>query len=97
MGKQQEGAMQSVSTEKLMNDLHAVVDDTEELLKATAAQTGESIEKLRARATESLNAARARLREAGESRVHQQPWTSLGVVAGIAFLLGMLLGGRHED
>jgi ElaB/YqjD/DUF883 family membrane-anchored ribosome-binding protein len=89
--------MQSVSTDKLMNDLRAVVDDTEELLKATATQTGESIERLRARAAESLNAARARLREAGESQVHQQPWTSFGVAAGIAFLLGMLLGGRRED
>jgi len=41
-------------SEKLMNDLHTVVEDAEALLHATAAQTGERVDGIRARAQESL-------------------------------------------
>ena len=42
--------MDTALTQKLKQDLHTVVADTEELIKATANQTGERIEKVRARA-----------------------------------------------
>ena len=48
---------------KLVEDLKAVVADAEELLKATANQTGERIAAARAKAEESLKAAKARLAE----------------------------------
>ena len=51
--------MQTASADKLMKDLQAVVIDTEELIKATASQTGERVDKVRSRAEESLRAARA--------------------------------------
>jgi ElaB/YqjD/DUF883 family membrane-anchored ribosome-binding protein len=100
--------MQQVSTEKLMRDLRAVVVDAEELLKATAAQTGERVDKVRARAEESLRAARARMQEMGDSaqvqareaareveqKVRDDPWTSLGIAAGIGVILGILIGRR---
>ena len=41
---------ESVSREKLVQDLKAVVNDAEELLKATAQQTGEKIAAVRAKA-----------------------------------------------
>jgi ElaB/YqjD/DUF883 family membrane-anchored ribosome-binding protein len=53
-----------VSTDKLMKDLRIVVVDTEDLLKATAGQTGEHIERMRARAEESLRNARTRVQAA---------------------------------
>ena len=100
--------MDNVSTEKLMRDMRAVVLDTEDLLKATAAQTGERVDKVRAKAEESLRSARERLQSAGytiESRVresarevndqvHDHPWTTAGVAAGIGLLVGILIGRR---
>lgn len=100
--------MQQVSTEKLMRDLRAVVVDAEELLKATAAQTGERVDKVRAKAEESLRTARARLQEMGDSaqvqareaareveqQVRDNPWTAVGIAAGVGLVLGILLGRR---
>jgi len=98
--------MEAVTTVKLKQDLQAVMVDAEELLKATAAQTGERIEKARVRAEDSLRAARLRLAEtsaaAGErasvaardvdDQVHKHPWASVGIAAGIGLLLGLLIG-----
>ena len=95
-------------TDKLMHDLRVLVGDAEEVLMATASQTGERIEKARARADESMRAARTRLREAGEAagagareaaqrvngQVHENPWSAVGVAAGVAMLLGFLLGRK---
>ena len=100
--------MQQVSTEKLMRDLRAVVIDAEELLKATAAQTGERVDKVRAKAEESLRTARNRLQEMGdnaqtqareaarevEQQVRENPWTAVGIAAGVGLVLGILIGRR---
>ncbi len=86
-----------MTTDKLLHDLKAVVGDAEDLLKATADQTGERIEKVRARAEESLRAARARLRDGGvqlDDQVHKHPWTAVGVAAGIGLVLGILLARK---
>jgi ElaB/YqjD/DUF883 family membrane-anchored ribosome-binding protein len=100
--------MEPVTTEKLMQDMRIVVTDAEDLLKATAGQTGERIEKVRARAEESLRAARNRLQIAGKTmeesakeaarsvneQVHQNPWTAVGIAAGVGLVIGILLGRR---
>ena len=100
--------MQQVSTERLMRDLRTVVMDAEELLKATAAQTGERVDKVRAKAEDSLRNARARLQEMGdnahtqareaarevEQQVRDNPWTAVGIAAGVGLVLGILLGRR---
>jgi ElaB/YqjD/DUF883 family membrane-anchored ribosome-binding protein len=86
-----------MSTDKLMQDLRVVVTDAEDLLKATAGQTGERIDKVRARAEESLVAARASLKKAGtqlDAQVHENPWTAVGIAAGVGMVLGILLGRR---
>jgi ElaB/YqjD/DUF883 family membrane-anchored ribosome-binding protein len=96
------------STEKLMQDLHAVVRDTENLLQATAGDASERAAKARAHAEESLRKARLRMhemeqhliertREAAQRTnvyVHENPWPSIGVAAGIGVLVGILLGRR---
>ena len=84
-------------TDKLARDLRAVVTDAEDLLKATASQAGEHVEKARARAEESLDLARASLRDAGNQlneQVRQNPWTAIGIAAGAALVLGILLGRK---
>jgi ElaB/YqjD/DUF883 family membrane-anchored ribosome-binding protein len=92
------------STDKFMHDMRAAVIDAEELLKATAGQAGERIDKVRSRAEESLKTARARLLAAGETietnarevndQVHQHPWATAGIAAGVGVLIGLLIGRR---
>ncbi len=98
----------NTSTERLMADLQAVVRDTENLLKATAGDASERAAKARAHAEESLHKARERLhefehdvaaraREAAQKTnayVHENPWPSIGVAAGVGLLVGLLLGRR---
>jgi ElaB/YqjD/DUF883 family membrane-anchored ribosome-binding protein len=97
-----------VTTDKLMKDLRAVVVDTEDLIKATAGQTGERIEKVRARAEESLRNARVQVQATGNdlqvaaqdaarqvsSQVRENPWTAVGIAAGIGLVLGILIGRK---
>ncbi|MFY9315143.1 MAG: DUF883 family protein [Burkholderiales bacterium] len=100
--------MEAVSTQKLKQDLQTVVFDAEELLKATASQTGERVEKVRAQAEQSLRKARVRLAESGEAiaqnvratalsvddLAHQQPWAAVGIAAGVGLLVGLLISRR---
>ena len=62
-----EFAADQVTKEKLMEDLKVVVADAEELLKATANQTGDRILAARAKAGESIQAAKIRIAEAQQS------------------------------
>jgi ElaB/YqjD/DUF883 family membrane-anchored ribosome-binding protein len=94
--------------EKLMQDLKTVVGDAEELVKATASQSGEHIGRIRARAEESLRIARERIKEVTQTaemqaraaarevdrKVHENPWTAVGIAAGIGLVLGILLGRK---
>jgi len=87
----------NISSDKLMQDMRAVVIDAEELLKATANQTGERIEKARARAEQSVRVARDQLAGLGQTvndQVHQHPWTAAGIAAGVGVLIGVLIGRR---
>lgn len=104
----EEDIPQQVNTQKLMQDLRVVVHDAEALLKATAGQVDERITRARARAEESLRHARARLAsveadleaqvragaQAADQYVHENPWQSIGIAAGVGFLLGYLMGRR---
>ena len=94
--------------DRLIADFKTVVSDAEELLKATASQTGERAQAARARIEESLSEARERLAtlqddlidqskaaaRATNRMVHDNPWQSVAVAAGIGFLLGLITGRR---
>lgn len=96
------------TTDKLMGDLRAVLEDAEALLSATAGQAGERIQKARDRATETVRAARERLvdtqeevarraREAAketDTYVRDNPWQAVGIAAGVAFIIGVLVSRR---
>lgn len=85
------------ASDKLMHDMRVVMSDAEELLKATASQAGERIEKLRVRAEESLRIARSTLQQVGgdvDAQVRRNPWAAAGIAAGVGLLLGILIGRR---
>jgi ElaB/YqjD/DUF883 family membrane-anchored ribosome-binding protein len=98
----------ALSADKLIDALHTVIRDSETLLKATAAQTGEKIEEARAHAEESVRLAKARLsgvedealeraRELAKDAdkyVRGNPWSAVGVAAGIGLVLGLLISRR---
>jgi len=97
-----------ISTKKLMEDLSAVVNDAEDLLKATASQTGERISEVRAKTEESLRAAKVRLADAQEALLdkakavaqdadayaHENPWKTAGIAAAAGLLIGALIARR---
>ena len=95
---------QNPSKDKLVNDLKSLMSDAEELLKLTAEQQGGKLDDLRARIGDRVAIARERLADAEaaivdtgrkavrvtDDYVHENPWQSVGVAAGVAFLLGLL-------
>ncbi|CAH1387101.1 DUF883 family protein [Candidatus Nitrotoga sp. M5] len=97
-----------ISKEKLMDDMKVVVADAEELLKATANQTGERITAARAKVGESLQAAKVRVADAQaavmdktravatatDDYVRVNPWQAIGIAAAVGILLGALISRR---
>jgi ElaB/YqjD/DUF883 family membrane-anchored ribosome-binding protein len=100
--------MHLANKEKLMNDLQMVIADTEELLRMTADQVGEGAEGIRTRVTARLHQATTELSQlqqaaieqvkdaghAADEFVHENPWKSVGVAAGIGLVIGMLISRR---
>ncbi|MDD5329566.1 MAG: DUF883 family protein [Sulfuricella sp.] len=103
-----EAEAERINKEKLMGDLRMVVADAEELLKATANQTGERIAAARAKAEESLKMAKVRMSEmqtemlartkaaakATDDYVRENPWTAVGIAAAAGMVLGVLVARR---
>jgi ElaB/YqjD/DUF883 family membrane-anchored ribosome-binding protein len=97
-----------ISADQLIDDLTAVIRDAENLLRATAAQTGDKVAEVRARAEESVRQAKARLDGieeealkharvlAGEADefVRGNPWQAIGIAAGVGLVLGLLMSRR---
>lgn len=97
-----------VSADQLIDDLTAVIRDAENLLRATAAQTGDKIGEMRARAEESVRQAKERLSGiedealkqarvlAGEADeyVRGNPWRAVTIAAGVGLVLGLLMSRR---
>lgn len=96
------------SMDPLLADFQALVQDTEKLLQQSASLAGEQAEGLReqiqaslARARKSLQANEESMRQcckasfqATEHYVQEHPLQSLGMCAGIGFLLGLLIARR---
>jgi ElaB/YqjD/DUF883 family membrane-anchored ribosome-binding protein len=97
-----------VTKDKLIADCKIVVADAEELLKATAGQAGDKVAELREKVQIHLVNAKHSLAEAQEvvvlkakavgratdDYVHDNPWRSVGVAAGVGFVIGLLIGRR---
>jgi ElaB/YqjD/DUF883 family membrane-anchored ribosome-binding protein len=86
---------------KLAGDVRVLASDIEELMKATAAQSGERLAAVRARVESALAEAKdtvvLRSRDAARATdryVHENAWKAVGLGAGIALLVGILIGRR---
>ena len=91
-----------------MEDFQALVSDTERLLEHTASLAGEQADELRGQIHESLLKARETLQLteqslrdrgqaaviAAEDYVQTNPWQSVGIAAGVGFLIGLLATRR---
>jgi ElaB/YqjD/DUF883 family membrane-anchored ribosome-binding protein len=100
--------MTQTSRDKLVSDLKLVLADAEELVRLTASDASGKLSDVRSRLGSQLGAAKDRLGEleeavvaktkevakATDNYVHEHPWQSIGVAAGVAFLLGMLTSRR---
>ena len=109
----------SVSKDKLVEDFRAlaadgkellrtVIDEAEELLKATASQAGEKAAVARERIQETLHQAKVKLAQAEDvvvqrskqaarvtdDYVRENPWQAVGAAAGIGLVIGLLIGRR---
>ena len=93
---------------KLTVDLNTVIEDTEQLLQATANQANEKVIAARARVQESIRAAKQKIDAtqdlavqkakdtvvATDEYVHEHPWALIGTAAAVGALLGMLITRR---
>lgn len=100
--------MNVVTRERLLADFRVVIADAEELLRLTANQAGDKVAEIRARAQDHLNTARIKLAEAESALVdrskavaratddfvHENPWRSMGIAAGVGLIVGLLIGRR---
>lgn len=97
-----------VTKEQLIADFKTVVSDAEALIKATANQGGEALASVRAKAEASLARAKAQMADAEAALlvrakaaakatdvyVHENPWKAIGISAGLALLVGFIMGRR---
>lgn len=91
--------------EKLIAEMKQMVNDAEELLNATASQTGEIAALARSRIQNSLKVVKGRLHaaesslishtregaKAADQYVHDYPWQSIGISACAGVVVGMLI------
>ena len=98
----------TITAEKLAKDLKIVISDAEELLRATASQAGEKLSATREKVQDSVHQARVKLAEvedvivdhgkeaarAVDDYVHDHPWRAVGIAAGVALVIGLLLSRR---
>ncbi|WP_374592552.1 YqjD family protein [Aquabacterium sp.] len=98
----------TIPKERLMADLKRVVADAEHLLQATAGQASADVADLRSKIQGTLAQAKANLadaqhvvvdkaKEVGRATddfVHENPWKSIGVAAGVGLVIGLLIGRR---
>ena len=89
------------TNEKLASDLKSLAHDADELMKATAGQTGEKVSEVRTRLARALESAKAtcqRLEEktvaaakATDHAIREHPYESIGIAFGLGLLVGVLV------
>lgn len=101
----------SMNKNVLIEDTKLLLADAQEILLLIADQTNESVTDLRFRLEDKIaqykkdlarlqDATVAKVTEVGRATddyVHDQPWKAIGIVAGIAFVAGVLLCRHRRD
>ena len=92
--------------QKLLADFNAVVTEADHLLKLVTEEGGDKAVALRSKVERNLNAAKERLRDledavmertratarATDEYVHENPWQTVGIAAGLSAVLGIVIG-----
>lgn len=92
--------------DKLLEEFHSVVTETEKLLKSTATAGSDSLDDLSDSAEHGLAAAKEQLCKlqkaaidrtgaaisATDAYAHQHPWQAVGLAAGLGLAVGALIG-----
>lgn len=92
--------------EKLLKDFNMVIAETEDLLKSAAAAGGDKANVWRASVEQNLKAAKDKLvdleeaavaktkaaAQATDNYVHENPWQTVGVAAGVSVIVGITIG-----
>ncbi|WP_429364363.1 DUF883 family protein [Paraburkholderia sp. GAS32] len=96
--------MSEINKERAMSDLKTILADAEDLLKQAANVTSERASELRETALARLTQAKEKAAgvqvivveksrkaaHATDDYVHEQPWTFVGIAAGVGVLVGLL-------
>src|SRR5438552_17702191 len=99
-------AVHEATRDALRHDFNAAISETEQLMQSLATAGGETAVALRASVEQSLETARQRLRNleqaamdatntaarASDEFVHENPWPTIGVAAGLGAALGVVIG-----
>ncbi|MDN0075476.1 DUF883 family protein [Crenobacter sp. SG2303] len=94
--------------ERLLQDVRQVLSSTEDLLSTAGDEGSDKARALRLKVAENLKLAKDRLQDAeqlvvGKAKVaakatdqyvHDNPWKSIGIAAGVGLLLGVLISRR---
>jgi ElaB/YqjD/DUF883 family membrane-anchored ribosome-binding protein len=100
--------MTNVTREDLVSDVKVALNDVEAMLQQAATASGAQAQELRQRAESALRATQAKLREiqaaaketakaaakSSNDWVHANPWTAVGIAAGVGVVVGLLIGRR---
>jgi ElaB/YqjD/DUF883 family membrane-anchored ribosome-binding protein len=92
--------------QKLLADFNAVMTQADQMLKLVTDEGGDKANALRAKLEQNLNAAKERLRSledavmektkatarATDEYVHDNPWQTVGIAAGLSVVLGVVIG-----
>lgn len=97
------------NTERALDDLtdefRNLVDAMDEVFSAASGESQEKLAELKGTAQATLQKARAKLEKTAVAKarklasdsddyVHENPWTAIGVGAGVGLLLGLLIGRK---
>lgn len=93
-------------TDKLVKDLRLVVQDAEDLIRATAGEVNDKTKQARARLSQTLEKAKesavvlqekaAEKAKVADEVIRQHPYESMGVAFGLGLLLGVIVN-RGRD
>lgn len=109
--KPKDAEIDRVTVDKLMADLSVLGNDIEQMLKATASETGPHLAQVRAKAAQSLEAVRARVTElqgaalvktraagrATDDYVRANPWQVMAIATAVGLVVGILLARDGES
>ena len=103
-----EDVMAKTATEKLLDDFHSVISETEELMKSVSNESGGKAQALRTKIEDNLKQAREYLHDfegtvmdksriaarKTDAYVHENAWSTVGIAVGIGILIGLLMRER---